>query len=639
MKRFFDGCSRLKWLGLQAGVYMVVQSLLRLLLLLSAAGAASWGVQDLLCTFGLGLVYDAVACAFFCLPLAFVLLLLPARWLGAVWGGRLLVSLLMCMNLALLFTAVAQFLFWQEFHTNFNFIAVDYLIYTTEMLLNIGQTFPVHIILPVLLLAAALLTWAEGRVLPRTFRPQHWYCCGPYLLLAAAVPAAGSAMTHDQWRESVSQNRYNVELAGNGPYGFVHAFFFNELDYHQFYHEEGRSEVLANLRSQLQAEGVIWDVQGVARQVSNLSPLSGKRPNVVLITVESLSTDFCGAFGAEKSWTPELDKLADDSYIYTRMYATGTRTVRGLEALSLSVPPTPGQSILRRPDNQGLATLGAVFRKEGYETEFVYGGYGYFDNMNEFFGGNGYAIKDRAYIPDEEAFFSTAWGVADEILFSQVLKSLDEHAAAEKPAFEMVMTTSNHSPYTFPEGRVDDSLQGVREGACRYTDWAIADFLQRAAERPWFDNTVFVIVADHQAKAAGKTELPVNKYHIPCLIYAPGLVQPGQCDRLLSQIDLPPTLLGVLGISYDSRFLGRDIVKVPAGQERAFISTYQSLGYIEGDYLVVLNPGREVHNYRIDDWEQGVYTYESFDKDRVSRATAWYQGASDLYHSGALRAP
>ncbi|MDY4032048.1 MAG: LTA synthase family protein [Pyramidobacter sp.] len=273
----------------------------------------------------------------------------------------------------------------------------------------------------------------------------------------------------------------------------------------------------------------------------------------------------------------------------------------------------------------------------GYRSDFVYGDYGYFDNMNEFFRSNGYEIHDRTDIPEEEIFSATVWSVADEILFSQVLKTIDERHAKNEKFFELVMTTSNHRPYTFPEGRVSAPQVG-REGACRYSDWAIGDFLARAAERDWFRNTVFVIVADHQANSAGHTSLPVHRYHIPCLVYAPGLIVPGECRRLISQMDLPPTLLGMLGISYDSTFMGRDIARVSAGDECAFISTYQLLGYITGDRLVVLSPRRNVDVYRIDDWRTSEYTRLDGDADGalIGEAVMWYQGASFLYRSGML---
>ena len=247
-----------------------------------------------------------------------------------------------------------------------------------------------------------------------------------------------------------------------------------------------------------------------------------------------------------------------------------------------------------------------------------------------------YTIKDRTSILSDEIIQETVWGVADETLFTQVLRSLDEHAAAGEPAFEMVMTTSNHRPFTFPEGRVD-SEQGTREGAVLYTDWAIHDFLERAKAKPWFENTVFVIVADHQAGVAGKSALPVDKYRIPCLVYAPGLVGPGSTDRLVSQMDLGPTLLGMLGLSYRTSWLGRDAFQTPEKDDRAFISTYQSLGLVKGDDLVVLTPDKAVAADRIDDWETSDYTKEDVPTNLGKEAISWYQEASDLFKNGLLK--
>ena len=441
-------------------------------------------------------------------------------------------------------------------------------------------------------------------------------------------------IVQSDWREKISDNRHNVELAGNGAYEFVRAFFANELDYQTFYLTHDNDEVLRRLRALLTVDNAAFENDSdITRRIVNRNQLSDVKPNVIMITVESLNADFTGAFG-NGDLTPRLDEIAQRSFCFTRMYATGTRTVRGLEALSLSLPPTPGQSILRRKDNADMATLGAIFRAEGYATDFLYGGYGYFDNMNEFFGGNGYEIKDRTTIPDDEIFHETIWGVADEILFSQVLRSMDEHFIKGERAFEMVMTTSNHRPFKFPEGRIDME-EGTRPAAVRYTDWAIGDFIERASSRPWFDETVFVIVADHQALAAGKSTLPVNCYHIPCMIYAPKLIESGRSDRLISQIDLPPTLLGMLGVTYQSKFMGRDIFR--ADRSTVFISTYQLLGMIEGDTLIVLTPNKKIAAYHIDDWETSEYTAIEPSEELIDDTVACYQGASWLYKNGLLK--
>ena len=615
--------------------WCAVQSLTRLVMLLSSAGVASLGPIDLVKVFGLGLVYD-VGAGFFFLFLPALYLLVPQHFLSVRihrWG---LAALTLFLNVFQIFCAVALYLYWQEFHTNFNFIAVDYLVYTQEMLQQIVQSFPLGIILPAIFAVAAVITWGQAHFLPTSF-PWSGRRTLALLCILFVLPAAVVRGTSSDWRTHLTENRYNNELAGNGPYEFVHAFFANELDYRTFYQTADSAAAHDRLRQMLAAPNVTFaDGETTLRDVRNENALTGRKPNVVIITVESLSASFCGAFGAEDSLTPYLDELTKDSFAFYNMYATGTRTVRGLEAITLAVPPTPGQSILRRPNNEDLSSLGEAFRQNGYARDFLYGGYGYFDNMNAFFESNGYTIKDRTSIPSEEVIQETVWGVADETLFTQVLRSLDEHAAAGEPAFEMVMTTSNHRPFTFPEDRVDGA-QGTREGAVLYTDWAIHDFLERAKQQPWFENTVFVIVADHQAGVAGKTALPVDKYRIPCIVYAPGLIQPGSTDRLVSQMDLGPTLLGMLGLSYRTSWLGRDIFETPESEDRAFISTYQSLGLVKGDDLVVLTPDEAVAASRIDDWETSDYTKEEVPTDLGEEAVSWYQEASDLFKSGLLK--
>ncbi|WP_141104292.1 LTA synthase family protein, partial [Noviherbaspirillum denitrificans] len=332
---------------------------------------------------------------------------------------------------------------------------------------------------------------------------------------------------------------------------------------------------------------------------------------------------------------PTPARLAGQGLLFTRLYATGTRTVRGLEALTLSLPPTPGQSIVKRPDNGNLFSLGSVFQGKGYDVRYAYGGYGYFDNMNAFFGGNGYRIVDRVSIPSQRIPFENIWGVADEALFDQVLDEIDDSHRAGKPSFTHVMTTSNHRPFTYPEGRIDIPSHTGREGGVKYTDYAIGRFIDQARAKPWFKDTVFVIVADHCASSAGKTELPVERYHIPMIIYAPGHIQPGKVERLASQIDTAPTLLGLLDFNYPTRFLGRDILHTPEAEDRAFISNYQALGYLKKDILTVLRPKRQVAAYRVEGESNLVSV--PVDPTLLREAIAYYQGASELYKGGLYR--
>jgi phosphoglycerol transferase MdoB-like AlkP superfamily enzyme len=373
---------------------------------------------------------------------------------------------------------------------------------------------------------------------------------------------------------------------------------------------------------------------------------SRKSPTAQSVYATALLRPPCGhgprpvgkVYGRPDTLTPNLDALARDSLLFTDLWATGTRTVRGLEALSLSVPPTPGESIVKRDHNENLFSLGEVFRSKGYETQFLYGGYGAFDDMNHFFGRNGYEVHDRTEIPDAAIHHANIWGVADEDLYTMALHRFDAAHAGGKPFFAHVMTTSNPRPYTFPAGR-GPWPQGKRESAVAYTDWAIGDFLRRARTHPWFRDTLFVITADHCASSSGIAALPAFRYRIPMWIYAPRHVAAGRYTRMTSQIDVAPTVLGLLGMDYDSRFYGVDVFQRPPGHERAFIGTYQLLGYLRAGRLVQLSPHRRVDTLRpAYGWDQPQPALAE-DPALTLQAIAFYQTAAEAFSSGAMRMP
>ena len=268
--------------------------------------------------------------------------------------------------------------------------------------------------------------------------------------------------------------------------------------------------------------------------------------------------------------------------------------------MSLGTPPVPGQSIVRRPGNEHLSTIGELLEHQGFATSFIYGGYGYFDNMNAYFGGNDYNVVDRTDIPKSAIAAENIWGVADESLFEHALGVISAKVATGVPTFTHIMTTSNHRPFTYPDGRIDIPSPGGRKGAVKYTDWAIGEFMEKARTQPWFDDTLFVILADHCASVAGKSKLPIAGYRIPLILYAPKLVSPSVYDPVASQMDLPPTLLDVLRVSGDDHFFGRSVFEKPTGPPRAFVSNFQALGYLRDGTLIVLSPGQKIETFQVD---------------------------------------
>ena len=567
--------------------------------------------------------------------------LLPNAWRASRWHGVLRTAWLWGLVALLLFGAVAEATFWIEFSTRFNFIAVDYLLYTHEVIGNIRESYPVAWILFAIGVITSIIVW---RLHPnvRTLDTTPVTKTGRMVLavVTLGLPALSISLANVDQMQGLG-NAYADELSGNGLFTFAAAMHRNELDYDKFYKTLPQTVADAALKQlHMKRTPLSAVLQNVASEdaADNRIPFTRRPRNVVLISVESLSASFLGAYGSTRGLTPRLDQLARAGLKFERAFATGTRTVRGLEALSLGTPPVPGQAIVRRPNNEHLTTLGELLQQQGVAPFFIYGGYGYFDNMNTYFAANNYRVIDRTDFPKESVVFENVWGVADEVLYANAVTVFDQEAAKNQPFFAHIMTTSNHRPYTYPDGRIDIPSPGGRAGAVKYTDYAIGKFIDDASAKPWFKDTLFVIVADHCASVAGKSKLPVANYHIPLIFYAPALLKPGTYAPMVSQIDIPPTLIEVLGKKGDDHFFGRSVFEDGKSLERVFISNYQELGYIRHGILTVLLPRRRVESFRIDP-ETYAATPTVVDPHLVNEAIAYYQTAARAFKAGALRDP
>ena len=523
---------------------------------------------------------------------------------------------------AIVFNGISEYFFWNEFGVRYNFIAVDYLVYTNEVVGNIMESYPVVPMTLGIVVVTLLITWYLFRrdlVQAEYLKGWRWKAVVAPAYVAALFAAIGLLNFNTRFQDS--GNVYVNELQANGLYKFYDAFVKNSLDYEQFY----------ITRPEAEAEAFVHGVYGSTGD--NLHAVSAGEGseihrNIVLVTIESMSASYMERFGNTESITPVLDSLYRLGMAFDRVYATGNRTVRGLEAVTLSLPPCPGQSIIKRPNNAGMHSTGALLREKGYNVTYFYGGNSYFDNMETFFSGNGYDIVDQKSYSPEEITFTNIWGVCDEDTYRKVIRTLGEQSRDGKPFFAHVMTVSNHRPFTYPAGKIripNDSK--TRAGGVLYTDYALGQFLAEASKQPWFDNTIFLITADHCASSAGRTEIPLHKYHIPALIFAPGFVAPQQIEGIVSQIDLMPTLLSLLDMDYDSHFYGRSIFD-PDYVNRAFIATYQDLGYLEGDTFTILSPVRRYEQYRVVPTEENPHNLEpaaQTDTTQLDRAVYYYQ--------------
>src|SRR3989344_2966568 len=344
-----------------------------------------------------GLLFDLATLAFLVAPVCLYEAVLPNRWRTSFWHKTLRLKWLWFSVFVMLFGIGAEVTFWLEFSTRFNFIAVDYLLYTQEVIGNIRQSYPVPTVLAAIAVVAGLIVWfLRGAV--RNMDNVKITRIQRAKLVAAGVVLpviAGFTVSVDQMEGA--GNAYADEISGNGLFTLAAAMRRNELDFDRFYRTMPQSKADRILQTMGMQRRPLSDLsaQALKGAANHAWPFTRRPRNVVLISVESLSASFLGAYGDSRGLTPRLDAIAKQGLLFSHAYATGTRTVRGLEALSLGTPPVPGQAIVRRPQNEHLATLGEVLGSQGLKPYFFYGGYGYFDNMNAYFGGNGYKVIDR----------------------------------------------------------------------------------------------------------------------------------------------------------------------------------------------------------------------------------------------------
>ncbi len=632
--------------------FLLLCLVLRLCFFIWQHNEISWNILDLARTLITGIFFDVGAAVFVLFTAVLYYTLLPNRLIGT-WADKLLVWFFTSLTLFILvFSFFAELTFWDEFKTRFNFIAVDYLIYTHEVVANINQSYPLPILIAGVLLATAgvLFLFYKRHAFANTFNhkltfKQRAVTLAAWLLVMAFYT---SFITNSQAEWSV--NRYNSEISKNGIYSIFAAFRNNQMKYTEFYTSIDNNKAFALIKNKVNSSNSQYTTGGfsIHRKVTDTIP-SEEKKNVVFILVESLSGSFMKEFGNRENITPFLDSLAQKSLFFDNLYATGTRTVRGMEAVTLCIPPTPGQSIVKRPENANLYTANSVFKAKGYDSNFFYGGDGYFDNMNAYFGGNGFNIYDRGRgsvlndnikatrnnIEDHEVTFENAWGICDEDIFHKMLNVADKQYQKGLPFFNFVMTTSNHRPYTYPSGKIDIPSGTGRAGAVKYTDYALRQLFKEVSKKPWYKNTVFVIIADHCASSAGKDEIDVANYHIPAFIVNLPPDQNKKISKLCSQIDILPTLFSVFHWNYESDFFGNNVLDNKF-YERSLVGTYRKLALMKGNKVMILSDQKKQAFYSWNKADNSL-TPLPMEKDFLEEAISWYQTADYLFSKKLLK--
>ncbi|MFN8571463.1 MAG: sulfatase-like hydrolase/transferase [Gemmatimonadaceae bacterium] len=622
--------------------WLIVAFLTRLVILTFGRSQHSASGGQVMHALAIGELYDVLAALWLLAPFVLYLALTTERWFHRpINRGLVRAGFFISAGFAI-FVAATEYFFFDEFTGRFNFVAVDYLIYPTEVVNNIWESYPLIPVLVGVVAMAALAVRAIRQPLAQAFEsvtpaPRRWATLGVYTAALGIL----TLVVRPEWAR-VSEDRELNEVALNGYYTWWLAFMGQDAPYEGWYVTapvEEQSARLRRLLSEPQLDTSSLQSGTTRRRIAAVN--SPRRLNVVLVLEESLGSLLVGALHPrDTTLTPRFDSLITEGTLFANAYSTGNRTIRALEATTSSIPPLPGISIVRRPASHGLFTLPEVLRAAGYSTTFIYGGRALFDGMGEYMRNNGMErVIEQKDITDTA--FTTAWGVADEFLFNHALGVMDQQAASGKPFFNLILSVSNHKPYTYPTGRIAaDPEKHWRVNAVQYADWALGDFMRKAKAHPWFDSTLFILMGDHGARVYGASELPIPSYEIPILFYAPSVIPAGKrIPTMMSALDLPSTILAQLGLSYESKFFGRDAFATPEQEGRALMTHNNEIALMRGSYVAVLGLRGATTLYRYDKGSEAltrVTNPDSAGREAIRDAVAYFSAADRLYRQGAL---
>ena len=593
-------------------------------------------LANLLAAFLSGFQRDVFAALVEMIPLLVWLLLVPDRSFGARWHRILFLGGCFVFWFAQFFLLFVEFFFFDEFQARFNTVAVDYLLYPYEVFINIWQSYHVGVIVAVCAglslawLFAASKLFAEMWERPFSFKSRLAYLAAVTALAALLAPTFNLKGAH------VSKDRTLNEMANNGPLSFVAAAWTHNLDYSAFYKTMPREEAYQRARRLLAEPNTEFEEPGQSIRRRVAGDPARPRLNVVIFLEESLGSEFWGCLGRTNTLTPEMDKLAaEEGMLFTHLYASGNRTVRGFEGVLSSFPPLPGESIVKRDRSDNVETIARVLKRDGYASLFLYGGRGLFDGMRSFAVRNGYDrfIEQKHF---EHPTFTTIWGVCDEDLFQRAVEEFRELSKTGQPFCGTILSVSNHKPFTYPKGKIpEDPDWKMREHAVKYSDYALGQFFRAAKKEAFWTNTIFAVVADHGARVYGEQSIPIQSYEIPLVIAGPAVVKsPSRVSRLGGSLDVPTTILGLVGRPYQTLFFGRDLLAGTPETDRTLLNHNRDIGMLARDRLVVLGLKQTVEFYQGDPKAAELKLLpQPTDADRQLEqdTIAIYQVADDLY--------
>lgn len=538
--------------------------------------------------------------------------------------------------------------FIHEYDTRPNKLFLDYLIYPREVLGTLAKSYLTSIVLTVIILGG----FTYGLIKKRRFlfgvRPTSYktklllFPIVAFLLFWGARSSLTSKRPINASNAVFSSDQLTNAIGLNSLYTVAFAAYSikNESNSEKMYGKMDYAEAIARVKKYMAVNSADFTNKEIPfLHLQSPDSLKDKPYNVVIILEESLGAEYVGSLGG-LPLTPEFDRLTKEGTLFTNLYATGTRSVRGIEAVVTGFLPSPSESVVKLSNSQkDFYTIASLLKQKGYDTSFIYGGMANFDNMASFFNGNGFdkIIDENDFDAKKSAFHGT-WGWSDEdvmVKANDYFKSL-----GERPFVSLIFSSSNHEPFEYPDGRIKpyDSPKNSVHNAMKYADYAIGKFFALAQKENYYKNTLFVIVADHNTRTYGKHLVPIHKFHIPALMIGPGIPKNAKYGKLCSQIDIQPTLLGKIGMPLQTTMPGRNLFQLADTIDgRALMQFHGINAFRVGNEVVIMQPNRKPQQFRLQN--DTIFTEVPLNQEMGRDALAHVVAAFQLYKRRAYRLP
>src|SRR6056297_16563 len=556
-------------------------------------------IDQILTAFARGIHFDLVATTMLAAPLSLLFLIVPPIF-DRHPAFRLFVSILAgAISSLVLLVCVADFFFFLEFGARLDIKVIQYFHYDYIHKILVQEFHLVPILAVCLLVLAGMTLIFYKKIFPRPDRPNAWpanLVC--FLLISAALAVS--------IRGTIGPKPINSGPAYFSPSNRLAQLTLNSLftlrEATYSHLARGRDvEKLYQLLPKERAFRITREMiktnqhRFLNREDNPLDRITDtgreqKDYNVVVVIMESVSWPYIGMMGGMPKLTPNLDRLIRNGILMENCFSVGTRSTRAFSGVVAGFPDLPGESIITRETSVGnIRTIGSILEKRGYKTMFIYAGQPYYDHRQSFLGSNGF--NDFVF---EEEFpqktFRTHLGWCDEDLFMAAHKAFTEQ---DGPFLGVLLTLSFHRDYNIAEGKIDpaypDHPYAKQLETIQYMDWAIGQFMEKARQSEYFENTLFVFTADHCGGFLSMEPEPTAQ-RIPFLIYAPDIIgTDGQrINQICSQTDIPPTIMELLGGAYRHSFFGSSVLSRPPGKAGALLQDgHGILSYIDNRHYMV----------------------------------------------------